>query len=350
MQLLFKALTVSSLFFALVAAAAAPAEAVDAGKRLIILTSSAPGGGNDIRSRLVARHLSKHIPGGPSIIVQNMPGGGHLIMNNYLNNVAKPNSLILGQTVRGIYWYQLMKAPEARFDLTKVHWIGSTSGEDSTLVVRANLGYRSLEDARKSGKPLVLGCSGPATSNYSYGQLLEVALNVPVKMLCGYSGTATIKAAIARGEVDGLAGRSISNLLTIDKEEVEKGLWTILLQYGDKRHSSFPSVPTSLELARTEEVRAIVRAATADSAIGWPFYVRGDMPAERVSMLRKAFMATMKDRDFLREAEKLAVPVEPISGEELEKIVRDALEVPPAMMAKLKLIYYGPEGEPKAKR
>jgi tripartite-type tricarboxylate transporter receptor subunit TctC len=350
MKLLFKALTASSLIFYLTTAAAAPAEAVDAGKRLTILTSSAPGGGNDIRARLVARHFSKYLPGSPSVIVQNMPGGGHLIMNNYLNNIAKADAPILGQTVRGIYWFQLMGAAEARFDLTKVHWIGSTSGEDSTLVVRSNLGHKSLEDVRKSGKPLVLGCSGPATSNYSYGQLLEVALSVPVKLLCGYSGTATIKAAMARGEVDGLAGRSISNLLTIDKEEVEKGLWSILVQYGEKRHPSFASVPTSLELARTEDARAIVRAATADSTIGWPFYVRSDMPAERVTLLRKAFMATMKDRDFLREAEKLAVPIEPMSGEELDKVVREALKVPPEMMPKLKLIYYGPEGEPKAKK
>ncbi len=350
MKLLFKALTASSLIFYLTTAAAAPAEAVDAGKRLTILTSSAPGGGNDIRARLVARHFSKYLPGSPSVIVQNMPGGGHLIMNNYLNNIARPDAPILGQTVRGIYWFQLMGAAEARFDLTKVHWIGSTSGEDSTLVVRANLGHRSLEDVRKSGQPLVLGCSGPASSNYIYGQLLEVALNVPIKMLCGYSGTATIKAAIARGEVDGLAGRSISNLLTIDKDEMEKRLWNVLVQYGEQRHPLFPNVPTSLELARGEEARTMVRAATADSAIGWPFYVRSDMPANRVALLRKAFMATMKDRDFLREAEKLAVPIEPISGEDLDRIVREALSVPPAMMPKLKLIYYGPEGEPKAKK
>ena len=350
MKMSSKALTASLLALFFVLTTMKPAEALDAGKRLTVLTSSAPGGGNDIRARLVARHISRHIPGEPSVIVQNMPGGGHLIMNNYLNNVAKPDALILGQTVRGIYWFQLMGAAEARFDLTKIHWIGSTSGEDATLVVRTNLGHRSLEDARKAGKQLVLGCTGPATSNYSYGQLLEVALSVPVKMLCGYSGTATIKTAIARDEVDGLAGRSISNLLTIDKEELEKGLWTVLVQYGERRHPAFPRVPTLLELAQTEEARAIARAATADAAIGWPFYVRADMPAERVSMLRKAFMATMKDPEFLREAEKLAVPIEPISGEELDKLVRDALNVAPAMLPKLKLIYYGPEGEVKGKR
>ncbi len=349
MKNLFEVATIGlvSLFLALITG---PSNSFAAGKRLTLLTSSAPGGGNDIRARLVARHIAKNIPGGLSVIVQNMPGGGHLIMNNYLNNVARPDALILGQTVRGIYWYQLMEAPEARFDLTRVHWIGSTSGEDSTLVVRSNLGYKSLEDARKAGKPLVLGCTGPATSNYSYGQLLEVSLNVPVKMLCGYSGTATIKTAMARGEVDGLAGRSISNLLTLDKEELEKGLWTILVQYGERRHSTLPGVPTSLELARTEEARAIVRAATADSSIGWPFYVRSEMPAEWVSMLRKAFMMTMKDPEFLRESEKLAIPIEPISGQELDKLVKEALKVSPAMLPKLKLIYYGPDGEPKTKR
>lgn len=328
---------------------AAAGQAFDNVKRITILTSSAPGGGNDIRARLVARHLSKHIPGAPSVIVQNMPGGGHLIMNNYLNNVLRPDTLVIGQTVRGIYWFQLMGAAEARFDLNKVHWIGSTSGEDSTLVVRSSLGPKTIDEVRKSGRPLVLGCSGPATSNYSYGQLLEVALSVPVKMLCGYSGTATIKAAMARGEVDGLAGRSISNLLTIDQEEMEKGQWSVLVQYGDRRHPSLQRVPTALELARTDEARAIVRASTADAAIGWPFYVRGDMPAARVATLRKAFMATMKDKEFLREAEKLAVPTEPSSGEELDKIVKGALNVSPAMMPKLKLIYYGPDGEPKAK-
>lgn len=321
-----------------------------AGKRLVILVTYPPGGGVDLRGRLLARHISRHIPGGPSVIVQNMPGGGGLIGNNYVNNIAKPDGLTLGKPQRANYWYQLMGVEEARFDFTKVHWIGSISGEDSSLVVRADLGHRSLEDARKAGKELVLGCTGPGSSNYVYGQLLEVALNIRVKMLCGYPGTGAIKTAIARGEVDGLAGRSISNLLTIDREEVERGLWTILVQYGEKRHPAFPRVPTALELARTEEARAIMRAATADSAIGWPFYVRAGVPAERLSILRKAFMATMKDPEFLKDAEKMAVPVEPVSGEELDRIVSDALNVSPAMLPKLKLVYYGPEGKAKDRR
>lgn len=312
-----------------------------AGKRLQILVSSAPGGGNDIRARLLGRHLSKHIPARPAIIIQNMPGGGHVIMNNYLNNIAKPDGLTIGQTVRGIYWYQLMGYEEARFDLTKVQWIGSTSGEDSTLVVRSDLGYRSLADVRKAGKNLVLGCTGTGTSNYIYGQILVVALDVPVKWVCGYPGTSAMKLAIHRGEVEGMAGRSIANLLTIDKEEVGKGFWFVLVQSGEKRHPAFANVPTKLELAPTQEAKGLIRAATADAIIGWPFYVAGGVPAEQVRILRKAFMDTMRDSEFLQEAEKMGVEIDPTPGEELERVVKDALQVSPAMLRKLRIVYHG---------
>lgn len=324
-------------------AGAATQEGFYAGKRLTILVSAAPGGGNDLRARLVGRHLSKHIPGGPAAIIQNMPGGGHVIMNNYLNNIAKPDGLTIGQTVRGIYWYQLMGVEEVRFDLTKVGWIGSTSREDSALVVRSDLGYRSLADVRKAGRRLVLGCTGTGTSNYIYGQLLEVALNVPLRWVCGYPGTSQMKLAILRGEIQGMAGRSIANLLTIDREEIKKGLWTVLVQSGEKRHPAFADVPTKLELAPNQEARELLRAATADADIGWPFYVPAGVPSERLRILRKAFMDTLKDPAFLEEAAKMRIEIDPIPGERLDKVVRDALHVSPQVLEKLRIVYYGPE-------
>lgn len=321
-----------------------------AGKRLTILISSTPGGGVDLRGRLLGRHLPKYIPGKPAVIVQNMPGGGHLLMNNYLSNVAKPDGLIIGTTPRGIYWYQLMGVEQARFDLTRVSWIGSTSGEDSSLVVRSALGYRSLDDVRKSGKKLILAAAGRGTSNYIYGQILEVALGMPVNIVVGYPGTPEIKAAIHRGEVDGLAGRSIANLLSIDKEEITTGSWTVLVQSGEKRHPAFPEVPTMLEFARTDEARSLLRAATADAGIGWPFYVPNGVPADRVRILRSAFMATMKDRAFLDEATRLGYDIDPIPGEELDRIVKNAINVPPAIKEKLKLVYHGTEEAAKKSR
>lgn len=320
-----------------------------AGKRLVVLVSSTPGGGIDLRGRLVGRHLSKYLPGKPNAMVQNMPGGGHLLMNNYLNNIAKPDGLIIGTTPRGIYWYQLMGIEQARFDLTRVSWIGSTSGEDSTLVARTNLGYKSLEDVRKSGKKLILAAAGRGTSNYIYAQILQVALAVPIEIVVGYPGTPEIKAAIRRGEVDGLAGRSIANLLSLDKEEMETNAWTVLVQSGEKRHPEFANVPTMLELAGKQEGKSLIRAATADAAIGWPFYVPSGVPPDRVRFLRKAFMDTMKDPAFLTEARKLGYHIDPISGEQLDEIVKDALSVTPAMLQKLRAVYYGPEEAAKKK-
>jgi tripartite-type tricarboxylate transporter receptor subunit TctC len=318
-------------------------------KRVIILVSSTPGGGIDLRGRLLGRHLSKYVPGKPTVIVQNMPGGGHLLMNNYLNNIAKPDGLTIGTTPRGIYWYQLMRIEQARFDLTRVSWIGSTSGEDSTLVARSNLGYTSLEDVRGSGKTLILAAAGRGTSNYIYAQILQVALAVPIKVVVGYPGTPEIKAAISRGEVDGLAGRSIANLLSLDKEEMETKSWTVLVQSGEKRHPEFSNVPTMLELAPTQEAKSLIRAATADAGIGWPFYVPSGVPPDRVHILRKAFMDTMKDPAFLQEARKLGYHIDPISGEQLDEIVKDALSAPPAMLQKLRVVYSGPEEAAKKK-
>lgn len=324
-------------------AGATTQESFYARKRVIILVSSTPGGGIDLRGRLVGRHLAKYLPGKPAVIVQNMPGGGHLLMNNYLNNIAKPDGLTIGTTPRGIYWYQLMGIEQARFDLTRVSWIGSTSGEDSTLVVRSNLGYSSLRDIRKSGRTLILAAAGRGTSNYIYAQILAVALDIPIRVVVGYPGTPDIKAAIRRGEVDGLAGRSVANLLSLDKEEMETKSWTVLVQSGEKRHPEFANVPTMLELAPTEAAKSLIRAATADASIGWPFYVPSGVPRDRVRTLRRAFMDTAKDPVFLEEARKLGYHIDPIAGEQLDKIVKDALSVSPAMLQKLRAVYYGPE-------
>lgn len=299
------------------------------GKTVRIIVGSPPGGGYDLYARLLARHLGRHIPGNPHVLVQNMPGASSVIAMNYIYNIAKPDGLTIGQVFRDLYTLQLLEDPASRFDLGKVHWLGSLTPELSALILRPDLGIATIEDAQKSSRPIVLGASGKASTNYLYGRLVEHVFDVPTKFVLGYNGTSAMLAAIERKELDGLGGRSISNLLSSDRDFIERGVITPIIISGDGRHPAFPEVPTFKEKLSDEKDLKLMELVLGGDQWARPFLVGPEVPEDRVQILRNAFKQTVTDPQFLAEAEKLRRPIDPMDGEQLQQAIQGVLDAPP---------------------
>lgn len=299
------------------------------GKTVRIIVGSPPGGGYDLYARLLARHLGQHIPGNPHVLVQNMPGASSVIAMNYIYNIAKPDGLTIGQVFRDLYTLQLLEDSSSKFDLSKAHWLGSLTPELSALILRPDLGIKTIEDAQKSPRPIVLGASGKASTNYLYGRLVEHVFDVPIKYVLGYGGTSAMLAAIERGELDGLGGRSISNLLSSDRDFINRGIITPIIISGNRRHPAFPDVPTFKEKLSDEKDLKLMELVLGGDQWARPFLVGPGVPEDRVQILRTAFNETVKDPKFLKDAAKLRRPIDPMDGQELQQAIESVLDAPP---------------------
>lgn len=313
-----------------------PADAQElfySGKTIRIIVGSSPGGGYDINTRLLARHIGRHIPGNPKVIVQNMPGASSVIAMNYVYNIAKPDGLTIAQVFRDLYTLQLLKEPAVKFDLKKVHWIGSMTPELSALIVRPDLGIKTVGDLKKTDRRIVLGASGKASTNHLYGRLIERLFGVSFKWVLGYRGTSAMLVAIERKELDGLGGRSVSNLITIDRGYIERGVIAPIIVTGDKRHPAFPGVPTFSELITDEKDLKLVEIVLGGDRWARPFLVPPGVPEHLVKILRAAFMETVRDPEFLKDAERIKRLIDPMDGKELQKAINRVLDAPPETIA-----------------
>lgn len=300
-----------------------------AGKTIRIIVGSPPGGGYDLYARLLARHLGRHIPGQPHVLVQNMPGASSVIAMNYVYNIAKPDGLTIAQVFRDLYTLQLLEDPSSKFDLNEVHWLGSLTPELSALILHPDLGIKTIEDAKKSPRPIVLGASGKASTNYLYGRLVEHIFGVPFKYVLGYSGTSAMLAAVERKELDGFGGRSISNLLSSDRDFIDRGIITPIIITGDRRHPAFPDVPTFEEEVSHAKDLKLVDLVLGGDRWARPFLVGPGVPEDRVKILRDAFTKTVNDPKFLKDAAKIRRPIDPMNGEELQQAIQGVLNSPP---------------------
>ena len=311
-----------------------PSEAVAeddfyAGKTVRIIVGSPPGGGYDLYARLLARHIGHHIPGNPHVLVQNMPGASSVIAMNYVYNIAEPDGLTIAQVFRDLYTLQLLQDPSSKFDLGKVHWLGSLTPELSALILRPDLGIKTIEDLKKAPRTIVLGASGKASTNYLYGRLVEHVFGVPFKYVLGYTGTSAMLAAIERKELDGFGGRSISNLLSSDRDFIDRGIITPIIITGDRRHPAFPDVPTFKEEITNEKDLELVDVVLGGDRWARPFLVGPGVPKDRVQILRKAFDETVQDPMFIKDAKKLRRPIDPMDGQTLQKAMQNVLNSPP---------------------
>ncbi len=326
-------------FFALAFPSFGAQESFYEGKTVRVIVGSAPGGGYDFYTRLLARHFGRHIRGNPRVIVQNMPGASSVIAMNYVYNLAKPDGLTIGQVFRDLYTLQLLDDSSIKFDLTKVHWIGSLTPERSALILRPDLGVKTLADIKKVDRPLVLGASGKASTNYLYGRLVEHLFGVSFKFVLGYRGTAAMLAAVERKELDGFGGRAISNLLSSDRDFIERGVIAPIIITGDQRHPAFPNVPTFKELVSKKEDLNLVDIVLGGDEWARPFVVPPGVPENRIHLLRSAFMETVRDPKFLKDAERLKRPIDPMNGATLQAAIDNVLASPPEIVAVFRSLF-----------
>lgn len=309
-----------------------------AGKTITIVVGYKTGGGYDRVARLLARHLPKHIPGSPNVIVQNMPGANSIIAANHVYAVAKPDGLTIGTFNRNLPIAQLTGVEGVKYDMTKFAWIGSAASESTVLAVRNDLPYQTVEDLRKipADKPLIIGATGPGANTYDFPLLLKELAGFNFKIVSGYSSSSDIMLAIERKEADGRAGSYTSIRPFIDRKLVHPILRSRAVEPGIEK------LPVDESLAPNARARAIMALRSAPEVVGRPYVMHPQTPPELVKTLREAFAKTIADPALKAEAKKAKADLNFVDGEEALKVMHEILSQPKDIVAEFsKYIKFG---------
>ena len=321
--------------FALAATPVLPQTAFYEGKT-VTLVIGASGGSLEIAARIVARHLGKHLPGNPTVIVQNMTGAAHLVATNHVYNVAKPDGLTLLAANPNVGIAQLTKVEAARFDVRRFQWLGSTGADGVALSIRSDLPYQSWEELKKGGRELVVGTTGPGSNAHDFPLLLKEFAGAKFKLVSGYPANADILLAIERKEVDLWAAFATTIKLAADRGAVRP------IVRGRVAIPGFESLPVDEELATSSVGKAIMGIRAAPLAIGRAFAAPPATPADRVKLLREALAKAVKDAEFNEEMKKARIEVGYIAPEEVLKMFNGLLEQPPEVQKEMvKYIKFG---------
>jgi tripartite-type tricarboxylate transporter receptor subunit TctC len=308
------------------------------GKTIRLIVGLAPGGGFDTYSRVIARQISKHIPGNPTIVVENMPGAASLLSANYIYKVAKPDGLTIGNFIGGLSFQQLLGLPGVEFDAPKFEFVGVPAQDNFMIGVAKSTGITSVEQWKASGKVIKIGGVAPGGGTDDIPKVLKATLDLPLQLVSGYKGTGPVRLAFNAGEVQG-ACNSWESFKSTWRAEMERGDVVLLVQGNLKPHPEVPNVPWAVDLAKSEDAKKMILTSARVSGVLNRFYaLPPGTPKSRVNLLRKAFMETMKDPEFLAETKKARLDLDPIDGVEIEKQVRELFKLEPALVAKMKEI------------
>ena len=313
------------------------------GKTIRIYVGSTAGGFYDRWARLFARYMGKYIPGNPEIIAQNMPGAGSVIAANHVFNVGKPDGLSLVMPLNSVYVDQLAGRKEVQFDLRKFHWVGSPAVESVIFYMRADTPYKSIADIIKAKEPPKCGGTGTASSDYILSKILEEMVGAKFNSVLGYAGGTEIDIAVEKNEV---VCRAHSTSAHFGREPFDtwhkKGFDRHLVQTSRKRDSRAADVPTTHEIFDQYKVstsnRRVAQIVLAAGDFGRPMMVTPGTPADRVKILRDAFIKTLNDPEAAAEAKKSRMDIDPTSGEELESLVKEIFDAPPEVAERVKKI------------
>jgi tripartite-type tricarboxylate transporter receptor subunit TctC len=327
------------LMLAVTLYAAVPAQAQDdiaafyKGKVVRLLVGIGVGSGYDINARLLARYLPKYIPGNPTVIVQNQPGAGSLSMTNQLYAGGPFDGTAIGASFNGLPTTPLLQPAGARFEATKLNWVGSTNRETQAMYVWHTAPIRQLGDL--TATEMVVGAQAPGSTQYDYPKLAEKLFGWKMKVITGYEATPKIHLAMERGEVHG-TWANWSTLKAISEQWINDKKIRILAQWALRKHPEMPDVPLILEQARTQEQKQALDLALARLEFGRPFFMPPNVPAERVNAIRRAFDATMKDKEFLDEADKLKIEIDPLGGEQVAALIEQIYKTPAATVERVR--------------
>ncbi len=309
------------------------------GKQIHLMVGSGVGSGYDINARMVARHLGGHLPGNPTIVVQNQPGAGSLIMVNTLANTAPKDGTFIAAVINGVPTSPLLQPDAARFDPTKLNWIGSSNRDTQVIYTWHTSPVRELQDLLS--KELIIGATSSGTTQFDFPMVTNAILGTKFKIVSGYEGTAQIHKAMEAGEVQGLGSLAWSSLKTLNADWIANGKVRILAQWSSPSHPDLAAYPLVETLAKTDEDRLALKLLTSRLEAGRPFVAPPGVPPARIAALRKAFDETMQDPAFLAEAKRLQLDVEPMKGEEVAALVRSVLATPPAVVTRVRKVLDG---------
>jgi tripartite-type tricarboxylate transporter receptor subunit TctC len=308
------------------------------GKTIRMIVGFTPGGGYDAYTRTIGRHMGKHIPGNPAILVENMPGAGSMISANYTFKAARPDGLTIGHFIGGLFLQQLLGKPGIEFDAGKFQYVGVPGQDNFVIGVAKSAGITDVESWMASKQVVKFGGVASGSGSDDVPNILKATLGLPIQLVSGYKGTADVRLAFNSGEVAGLSNSWESTKSTWRKE-LESGDLKLVLQATLKPHPEFPKLPMALGYAKTDEAKTLISTvARVHGPTVRPYVLPPNTPKDRVQIIRKAFMDTMKDPEFLAEAKKANLDINPDDGATLEQNVKEILKLEPALIAKLKEI------------
>ncbi len=308
------------------------------GKTVRIVVGVSAGGIFDTYSRTIGRHLGKHIPGNPTIVVENMTGAGGLVLANHLYKVAKPDGLTVGNFNGALLMGQILGRPGIEFDARKFEYIGVPAKQDTLCAFTKASGITSFEKWKASKVAIKVGGTAPGSATVDAPRLLMAVFGLPTQVITGYKGIADVRLAMDGGELAGACGNWDALKLLWDKQ-IESGDILIVLQARQEPLPDLPKVPLALDLAKTEKERQLIQVGLQDPALLQLLYsFPPGIPRDRLQVLRKAFMETLKAPDYATDAQKSKLSVDPASGEDLEKTVERLFKLDPKLVAQLKEI------------
>jgi tripartite-type tricarboxylate transporter receptor subunit TctC len=308
------------------------------GKTVRIIVGASAGGGYDTYSRTIARHIGKHVPGNPTFVVDNMPGAGFLIAANHVYKVAKPDGLTIGHFIGGLFLQQLLDKPGIEFDAAKFGFIGVPTQDNYVLGISKKAGVASMDQWMSSKTVIKLGGVGAGSATDDIPKVLMATIGLPVQLVSGFKGTADVRLAYNSGEVQGVCNAWESFRATWPNE-LQSGDLMIVLQTTGKSHPELANVPLSITYAKTDEARKLIQALIHSvGPAARPYVLPPGTPKDRIGILQKAFMEVMKDPEFLADAKKAKLDINPLDGTELERNVREIFKLDKALIPKAKEI------------
>jgi tripartite-type tricarboxylate transporter receptor subunit TctC len=314
---------------------AAPAQSVAdfyRGKTVDLYIGYSVGGAYDLYARYVARHMGKHIPGNPTVVPKNMEGAGSLRLANWLYNVGPKDGTAFGIIGRGTGFDVLLGNKAAQFDATKFTWIGSANNEVSICVAWHTSDITRFEDMLE--KPLIVGGTSSSADTDQFPKITNGVLGTKMRVITGYPGGNEVGLAMERGEVQGRCGWSWSSVKSTHQKWLDEKRFRILVQLALSKHPDLPEVPLITDLAKTDEQRRILELIFARQVMGRPFVGPPNITRERADALRKAFMDTMSDKEFLVDADKAQLEITPVPGDQIQKLVTTIFSASPEIAKK----------------
>jgi tripartite-type tricarboxylate transporter receptor subunit TctC len=326
-----------ALFLIALTSGAGPVHAEDfyKGKRITIIVGSSTGGGFDTYARAIAKHLGNHVPGNPAVIVQNMPGAGSLVAVRAVNATQPKDGTVIVAFNSGLIPQAIVQPSTVNIDFRRYAWVGIAAPLFGVCFGYGPNGVASWDELAKS-KSFILGATGKGTISYVNGAILRAVFGAPVKQILGFPGTAEQQLAVERGELDG----DCSDYSSIPAEWLSTKKAHPFVRFTRAKSREMPeSIPYVGDFAKTDEQKDVLALLTAASDLGRPFLMSGEVPADRVAIIRKAFEATLRDPAFLAEMKRLQLVVHPISGEEAEQIFNTIVNMPPPIIERAKQIF-----------